>query len=166
MTVSLGFLERCSADTGFQVSALEKVVRLGELAGDLARHPLLGPALALKGGTALNLCFVPPTRLSVDLDYNVVAHADREAMRENRPLVEAAVEDLARLRGYTVQRSADAFAGRKIHLAFSSVLVGMPGPPLLTLLVAMGSVGGIEIVCQGGGGCSWRRKRPATSMCG
>lgn len=124
MRASLGFLERCSADTGFQVSALEKVVRLGELAGDLARHQLLGSALALKGGTALNLCFVPPTRLSVDLDFNVVAHADREAMRESRPLIEAAVEDLARRRGYTVQRSADAFAGRKIHLAFSSVLGG------------------------------------------
>jgi hypothetical protein len=44
-----------SPTIGFQTAALEKVVRLGELAVDVARHPLLGLALALKGGTALDL---------------------------------------------------------------------------------------------------------------
>jgi hypothetical protein len=44
---------------------LEKVVRLGEIAGDIARHPLLGEALTLKGGSALNLCYGPPRRLAV-----------------------------------------------------------------------------------------------------
>jgi len=80
MSPSLEYLERCSAETGYQVSALEKVVRLGEMAADIARHPLLGEALALKGGTALNLCFGPPGRLSVDLDYNYIAHIEREKM--------------------------------------------------------------------------------------
>jgi hypothetical protein len=50
MNPSLEFLERCSGETGYQVSSLEKVVRLGEIAGDIARHPLLGEVLALKGG--------------------------------------------------------------------------------------------------------------------
>jgi hypothetical protein len=72
LPTSVEFLERAAAETGFQVEALEKVVRLGELAADVARHPLLGPALAFKGGTALNLCWGPPSRLSVDLDYNVI----------------------------------------------------------------------------------------------
>ena len=35
MTPSLEFLERCSAETGYQLSSLEKVVRLGEMAGDM-----------------------------------------------------------------------------------------------------------------------------------
>ncbi len=122
MSVSRVFLEHCAAETGFAVPALEKVVRLGEVAGDLGRHPVLGSALALKGGTALNLCFGTPTRLSVDLDLNVVAHAEREAMRASRPGIEVAVEELARRRGYAVQRSADAFAGRKIYLGYTSVL--------------------------------------------
>jgi len=124
MSVSLEYLQRCGAETGFQPATLEKVVRLGELAGDIARHPLLGKALALKGGTPLNLAFGPPRRLSVDLDYNYVAHVEREAMLVDRPRVEEAVAVVAGRQGYRVQPSADAFAGRKLQLRYGSVLGG------------------------------------------
>lgn len=122
MSPSLEYLERCSAETGYQVTSLEKVVRLGELAADIARHPFLGAVLVLKGGTALNLGFGPPGRLSVDIDYNYIGHVKREKMLEDRPRVEEAVLELARRRGYGVQRSADAFAGRKLYLRYRSVL--------------------------------------------
>jgi predicted nucleotidyltransferase component of viral defense system len=122
MSASLEYLERCSAETGYQVAALEKVVRLGELAADVARHPFLGAVLVLKGGTVLNLGFGPPGRLSVDLDYNYIGHIERERMLQDRPRVESAMVDLARRRGYAVQRSADAFAGRKLYLGYRSVL--------------------------------------------
>jgi len=75
MSVSRAYLTRCSADSGYGESALEKVIHLGELAGDISRHGLLGKCLALKGGTALQLCFGPPSRLSVDLDFNYVGSA-------------------------------------------------------------------------------------------
>jgi hypothetical protein len=39
MSPSLEYLETCSTQTGYQVAPLEKVVRLGELAADVARHP-------------------------------------------------------------------------------------------------------------------------------
>jgi hypothetical protein len=45
MKASRQYLERCAAETGFGIGPLEKVVRLGELAGDIARHPLLGSSL-------------------------------------------------------------------------------------------------------------------------
>ncbi|MFZ2055087.1 MAG: nucleotidyl transferase AbiEii/AbiGii toxin family protein [Candidatus Aminicenantales bacterium] len=122
MSLSLEFLERCASETGFRVSALEKVAGLGGLAGDITRHPLLGKVLALKGGTALNLCFGPPKRLSVDLDFNYVGHAEREKMLKERPLVEAALIELAQKRGFRVQKSAEAFAGRKFYLHYRSVL--------------------------------------------
>lgn len=122
MNISLEYMEHCSAQTGYTIPPLEKVVRLGDMAGDIARHPFLGSVLALKGGTGLNLCFGPPKRLSVDLDYNYIGHADREKMLEERPLVEQAVDDLARRKGYRVQRSSDAFAGRKIYLIYQSIL--------------------------------------------
>jgi predicted nucleotidyltransferase component of viral defense system len=122
MNVSLEFLEQSSAETNFSVSTLEKVVRLGELAADASRHPALRDALVLKGGSALNLCFGAPSRLSVDLDFNYVGHSQRERMLEDRPRVEAAVEELARRRGYSARRSADAFAGRKVFLAYRSAL--------------------------------------------
>jgi predicted nucleotidyltransferase component of viral defense system len=122
MSVSLDYLEQCSTESGFGVAGLEKVVRLGAMAGEIGRHPLLSKALALKGGTALNLAFGPPERLSVDLDFNYVGALERERMLEERPRVEGALDELAQRAGYRVQRSAEAFAGRKLFLHYRSVL--------------------------------------------
>lgn len=122
MNVSLKYLQRCASQSGYRIEPLEKVVRLGGMAADVARHPFLGSVLALKGGTAFNLCFGPPKRLSVDLDYNYIGHLDRAAMLQERPEVEKAVIDLAQRQGYRVQQSADAFAGRKFYLFYRSLL--------------------------------------------
>ena len=123
MPVSLAYLEQCAADTGYPIAALEKVTRLGEIAGEISRHPSLGDVLALKGGTALNLCFGEvPRRLSVDLDYNYVGSPERSQMLAARPGIETDVEGIVRRRGYTTQRSTDAFAGRKLFVRYQSVL--------------------------------------------
>jgi predicted nucleotidyltransferase component of viral defense system len=121
MNPSLQFLEYCASETGFVVATLEKVVRLGELAGDIGRHPFLREVLVLKGGTALNLGYGAPTRLSVDLDFNYIGALERSAMLKDRPQVEQAVIELAQRAGYRVQQSSDAFAGRKIYLDYRSV---------------------------------------------
>lgn len=121
MSPSLEYLQRCAAETGFAVATLEKVARLGEFARDVERHALLKEVLALKGGTALNLGFGAPARLSVDLDFNFIGSAERSAMLEDRPRVEQAVIDLGRRADYRVQQSADALAGRKIYLHYHSV---------------------------------------------
>ncbi|MCA9285738.1 MAG: nucleotidyl transferase AbiEii/AbiGii toxin family protein, partial [Phycisphaerales bacterium] len=122
MPASLEYLERCSAETGYQIGALEKVTRLGEIAGEVGRHRALRKSLALKGGTAINLCAGPLTRLSVDLDFNFIGCADREGMLRERPGIEVALEDIIRQLGYQVQRSADAVASRKIYATYRSVL--------------------------------------------
>lgn len=80
MNLSREFLDHCAVETGFLHESLEKVIRLGEVAGDIAHHPLLNGTLLLKGGTALNLCFRVPLRLSVDLDYNYIGAVERETM--------------------------------------------------------------------------------------
>lgn len=72
MNPSREYLQNCSIQTGYQIAPLEKVVRLGEMAGHITRHPFLGKVLALKGGTVPNLCFGPPKRLSVDLDFKFI----------------------------------------------------------------------------------------------
>jgi predicted nucleotidyltransferase component of viral defense system len=118
VSLSLEFLDRCASESGFRVAALEKVGLLGELAGDIMRHPFLGKSLALKGGSALNLCFSPPERLSVDLDFNYIAHAEREKMLEERPLIEGALIELANKQKFRVQKSAETFAGRKFYLHY------------------------------------------------
>ena len=121
MSVSLEYFQLCSAQTGYTIGPLEKVVRLGEIAADIARHPFLGKVLALKGGTALNLCLGQPRRLSVDLDFNYIGHLERDKMLTDRPQVEEALVQLAGRKGYRIQKSADAFAGRKIYLTYRSV---------------------------------------------
>lgn len=120
MSVTPEFLERCAVESGFPSATLEKVIRLGELAGDIGRHPYLAEVLALKGGTALNLVLEAPPRLSVDLDFNYIGSVDRSRMLAERPEVEAAVEELGRRLGYQVQRSADEHASRTLHLRYPS----------------------------------------------
>ncbi len=122
MIPSREFVEQAAVQTGFQPSSLEKVILLGDLAGDISRHPLLKDGLLLKGGTALNLGFGPPTRLSVDLDFNYIGHIEREQMLEDRPQYEQALIDLAKKKGFLVQQSADTFAGRKIFCTYKSTL--------------------------------------------
>ena len=106
MRVSPERLQALSGETGFRLGSLEKVIRLGELVGSISRHPLLGRALALKGGTALNLGYGPPPRLSVDIDLNYVASAGRETMLQDRPEIERAVEQLAARRAARSPRNA------------------------------------------------------------
>jgi len=122
MFPSYEFIERMASEIGFQLSPVEKVILLGNFAGDVAHHPFLGKVLVLKGGTALNLCFGPPRRLSVDLDYNYMGQVERDKMLEDRPKVENAIYELAKRKGYLVQISADSFAGRKFFLTYESVL--------------------------------------------
>jgi predicted nucleotidyltransferase component of viral defense system len=120
MSRSRAWFESAARQTGYRADTLEKVVRLGELAGEVARHPFLGSVLTLKGGTALNLCFGAPRRLSVDLAFNFVGSEYLEEMVERRPLVERSLESLAHGRGYQIQWSRAGHAGRKAYLHYIS----------------------------------------------
>ncbi len=120
MSLDPRWLSDLAAQTGFRAETLERVIRLGEIAGDVARHPLLSRALVLKGGTAINLCFGEPRRLSVDLDFNYVGKLDREAMVAERPEIERALQVIAEGRRYLVQQSADEHGGRKMYLGYRS----------------------------------------------
>lgn len=120
MKLTVEQLQTFGAETGFRPDTLEKVIRLGEFVADVDRHPLLSRALALKGGTALNLMYGAPARLSVDLDFNYIGEADRARMQRERPDVERALELIGRRQGYRLQWSRDAHAGRKLYLSYAS----------------------------------------------
>lgn len=120
MQVDAESLARIAGKHGFREAAVEKVLRLGEILSEINRHPLLGTSLVLKGGTPLNLCFVPPRRLSVDLDFNYVGAEDREVMLKQRPVVEGAIRRIANAAGYQVQESADEHAGRKLYFNYQN----------------------------------------------
>jgi predicted nucleotidyltransferase component of viral defense system len=57
----------------------------------------------------------------VDLDFNYIGHLERDKMLTDRPQVEEALVQLAARKGYRIQKSADAFAGRKFFLTYRSV---------------------------------------------
>lgn len=120
MSRSRAWFDSVARGTGYRADTLERVTRLGELAADVGRHPLLGRVLVLKGGTALNLCFGSPPRLSVDLDFNFVGAEERDEALEQRPLVERAIAAVTRARGYRLQWSKAEHAGRKAYLGYTS----------------------------------------------
>lgn len=55
-------LQLLAQEIGFEARSLEKVIRLAELLDGIESLENLQDSLALKGGTALNLIFGPPSR--------------------------------------------------------------------------------------------------------
>ncbi len=110
-----------ASQTGFRPETLEKVLRLANVLGEVNRDSFLSRVLILKGGTALNLFFGNPQRLSVDLDFNYVGSHERGRMLEDRPTVEQALEEIASAQGYRVQRSRQEHAGRKFYLGYEGL---------------------------------------------
>ena len=112
------YLRQLAQQTRYRPDTLEKVVRLIDILREVQRHPLLSRVLVLKGGTALNLGFGQPQRLSVDLDFNYIGALDREEMLRERPEVEEAVRRIASAQGYKIQQSSPGHAGVKLFLTY------------------------------------------------
>lgn len=115
-------LQRAASDTGFPIDSLEKVSMLVRLLNLMAAHPFLGPRVALKGGTALNLFVFELPRLSVDVDVNYIGAADRETMMAERTKLDAALAQVAGRLGLTVKRAPGEHAGGKWRLSYTSAL--------------------------------------------
>lgn len=115
-------LQRAASDTGFPIDSLEKVSVLVRLLNLMAAHPFLGPRVALKGGTALNLFVFELPRLSVDVDVNYIGAADRETMVADRTKFDAALAQVAGRLGLTVKRAPGEHAGGKWRLSYTSAL--------------------------------------------
>lgn len=122
MMLSRERLQREAANTGFRAESLEKVIQLVGLLNAFQRHPYLRDRLALKGGTALNLFIFELPRLSVDIDLNYLGAADREAMLEERPHLDAAMGAVFEQEGFLVRKSPTEHAGGKWQLRYTSAL--------------------------------------------
>lgn len=122
MTISRQRLIQESSDTGFRPEILEKVIHLLNLLETIRVHPFLKGRCALKGGTALNLFLFDVPRLSVDIDLNYIASADRSVMLEEKPKLEKALNDVFAREGFTVSRQPAEHAGGKWRLSYPSVV--------------------------------------------
>jgi len=117
-------IRRLAAESGYREEIVEKVLYLQAILGQLARHPDLEGAWALKGGTALNLFFLDVPRLSVDIDINYVGHGELEAMQAARPAFEAAVVACCEREDCTVRRMPVEHAGGKLRLRYTAAAGG------------------------------------------
>lgn len=115
-------IQRAAADSGFQVESYEKVHVLVRLLQAVRTHPFLGPRLALKGGTALNLFILRLPRLSVDIDLNYIGASNRETMLAERHRIEQALQRVADRMGLTVKRVPTEHAGGMWRLTYATAL--------------------------------------------
>ena len=104
--------------TGFRPDVLEKAIQLLDLLEAIQSHPFLRGKLALKGGTALNLFVFDVPRLSVDIDLNYVGAVDREAMLNERPRIEEAMQAVFSRQDLGVRRIPQDHAGGKWSLRY------------------------------------------------
>ena len=117
-------LQRLVKETGYQSRMLEKVLRLLDLLQAIASDQTLSDRLVLKGGTALNLFHLSLDRLSVDIDLNYVGALDRNTMKSERVVIEAALKNLLESRGYAIRYKSSEHAGGKWLMRYTSVLGG------------------------------------------
>ncbi len=76
-----------ASELGFVRDTFEKVLRLVEVLQFIDSDNLLSEALALKGGTAINLFIMQLARLSVDIDLDYCKTISKETMIEDRPVI-------------------------------------------------------------------------------
>jgi len=80
-------LGKQAKDLGFIRDTFEKVFRLTETMSFFEKDPVLSKALALKGGTAINLTLFNLPRLSVDIDLDYTQNTSRDAMMREREII-------------------------------------------------------------------------------
>ena len=74
------FLGRKAQELGFVRDTYEKMLRLANILQFVNTDKELGPVLALKGGTAINLAIFHLPRLSVDIDLDFTNNLPKEDM--------------------------------------------------------------------------------------
>ena len=86
----------------FVKNTLEKVYRLLSILEFINNNLELNGILALKGGTAINLCVLNLPRLSVDLDFDLSLDCSREEMIEKRAMIHNIITKHMEREGYTL----------------------------------------------------------------
>ena len=109
MVASRETLQDIGAERQLQPATLERVIRLIDILDAFGADTLIGPRVALKGGTALNVFHYDLDRLSVDIDVNYVGAVEKEEMDADRPGLEDRIERLDGIEGlYRAARAVRA----------------------------------------------------------
>jgi len=115
MKYDVKILSNMAIEMGANRNTLEKVLRLSEILRFINTNDVLKGALALKGGTAINILYDELPRLSVDIDLDYALHDDKETMIKQRTLIKGVLESYFTSEGYVLNKhsrysySLDAF---------------------------------------------------------
>jgi hypothetical protein len=124
MVVSRETVQELASERQLHPATLERVLRLLDILDAIGTDRIIGPRVALKGGTALNIFHFELDRLSVDIDLNYVGAVEKERMDEDRPGLEDRIDRLMESKGYAVRREPSEHAGGKWIYRYASALGG------------------------------------------
>lgn len=104
--ISLG---RQAKEFGFVRDTFEKVCRLANILAFMESDALLSNALALKGGTAINLTIFDLPRLSVDIDMDYSKNVSREVMLQERQEITSHIRKHMVALGYSPSKKSKQY---------------------------------------------------------
>jgi len=109
MLLDKSTIGRQAKELGFVRDTLEKVYRLVDVLDFFSADELLGNALALKGGTAINLTVFDLPRLSVDIDLDYCKSIDMEGMAADREIITSRILKYMTAGGYTLSQKSKKY---------------------------------------------------------
>lgn len=110
-------LKESATALGVRADVLERVDRLGEVLRRIDTREGLADRYALKGGTALNLFWLPLPRLSVDIDVNFVGEVEHAHLAAVRQDFVRSVAQCCQLAGCRVLHTPGEHAGASFAFA-------------------------------------------------
>lgn len=90
---------------GFATQPVERMIRLYDVLNAFARDDVMGPRMALVGGTALNAFHADLPRLSLDIDIHYTGQGDRVRIEEEWPVFEDRALRIVRGKEYSLLRN-------------------------------------------------------------
>jgi len=94
-------IENKAKECNFITNTTEKVLRLLDIL-EFIHNNEINSFLALKGGTAINLCLLDLERLSVDIDLDFTENCSREQMLEKRKQIDYEIRSFMANEGYAL----------------------------------------------------------------
>lgn len=102
-------LSKQAQELGFIRDTFEKMLRLAEILRFISGDPFLSNAVALKGGTAINLTIFNLPRLSIDIDLDYACNNSKDDMMKDRETITAVLERYMTAEGYELSNKSKTY---------------------------------------------------------
>lgn len=111
------YFQAKSAETKFRAPELEKLYRIMLILSEINRGEF-NDYLALRGGTAINLCYEELPRLSIDIDLAAIRNGNKETMLKDREVARKQLIAIFKSAGYETDSHLDDYALDRFELKY------------------------------------------------